>query len=140
MAAAGTIAIGDLTIHRLGFGAMRITGPGIFGPPRDLDGARAMLRALPELGIDFIDTANAYGPVVSELLVRECLHPYRGLVIATKGGFMRPGPNQWLPDGRPESLRTAVDGSLKVLGIERIDLWHLHRVDPKVPADEQFAA
>ncbi|HEY1557371.1 MAG TPA: aldo/keto reductase [Kofleriaceae bacterium] len=140
MTAAGTIAIGDLTIHRLGFGAMRLTGPGIFGPPRDLDGARATLRALPELGIDFIDTANAYGPIVSELLVREVLHPYRGLVIATKGGFLRPGPNQWLPDGRPESLRTAVDSSLKVLGIERIDLWHLHRVDPKVPAGEQFAA
>jgi aryl-alcohol dehydrogenase-like predicted oxidoreductase len=139
-AAAGTIAIGDLTVHRLGFGAMRLTGPGIFGPPRDVDAARTTLRALPELGIDFIDTANAYGPVVSELLVRECLHPYRGMVIATKGGFVRPGPNQWLPDGRPESLRIAVDSSLKVLGVERIDVWHLHRVDPKVPAHEQFAA
>src|SRR5512146_1974076 len=93
-AAAGTLTIGgDLAIHRLGFGAMRLTGPGIFGPPPDLDAARATLRALPDLGVTFIDTSNAYGPMISELLVRECLHPYRGLVIATKGGLLRPGPN-----------------------------------------------
>jgi aryl-alcohol dehydrogenase-like predicted oxidoreductase len=135
-----TVRIGDLEIHRLGFGAMRLTGPGMFGPPVDLAAARETLRILPELGIDFIDTSNAYGPVVSELLVREALHPYRGLVIATKGGLLRPGPNQWLPDGRPQALRAAVEASCKVLGVERIDLWQLHRVDPKVPEAEQFGA
>jgi len=138
-AAAGTVAIGDLAIRRLGYGAMRLTGPGIFGPPADLAAARATLRALPELGVNFIDTAHAYGPVVSELLIREALHPYRDLAIATKGGFARPGPNQWAPDGRPDVLRAEVDRSLKVLGVDRIDLWHLHRVDPDVPADDQFA-
>ena len=137
---AGTVTIGDMTIHRLGFGTMRLTGPGIFGPPRDLDGARATLRRVLELGIDFVDTANAYGPIVSELLVREVLHPYRGIVVATKGGLLRPGPEQWANDGRPASLRGAVEASLKVLGIERIDLWQLHRIDPKVPEAEQFGA
>jgi pyridoxine 4-dehydrogenase len=137
---AGSLVIGDLTIHRLGFGTMRLTGPGIFGPPRDLDAARATLRLVRELGIDFIDTANAYGPVVSELLVREVLYPYHGMVIATKGGLLRPGPEQWANDGRPASLRAAVEASLKVLGVDRIDLWQLHRVDPNVPADDQFAA
>jgi pyridoxine 4-dehydrogenase len=138
---AGTITIGgDLVVNRLGFGAMRLTGPGIMGPPIDMAAARATLRALPELGVNFIDTSNAYGPVVSELLVREVLHPYTGLVIATKGGLLRPGPNQWLNDGRPQSLRAAVENSLKVLGIERIDLWQLHRIDPKIPADDQFGA
>src|SRR5260221_4765936 len=119
---------------------MRITGPGMFGPPVDLAAARATLRSLPELGVNFIDTSNAYGPVVSELLVREALHPYRDLVIATKGGLLRPGPNQWLPDGRPKALRAAVEASCKVLGVERIDLWQLHRVDPNVPEADQFAA
>jgi len=141
IADAGTITIGgDLTIHRLGVGTMRLTGPGMFGPPADLDGARAMLRTVRELGIDFVDTSNAYGPVVAELLVRDVLHPYTGITVATKGGLLRPGPNQWANDGRPASLRAAVEASLKVLGVERIDLWQLHRVDPNVPADEQFAA
>lgn len=138
---AGTVTIGgDLTISRLGLGTMRLTGPGMFGPPADLDGARATLRTARDLGIDFIDTANAYGPIVAELLVRETLHPYVGITVATKGGMLRPGPNQWLVDGRPASLCAAVEASLKVLGVERIDLWHLHRIDPSVPADEQFAA
>src|SRR5512135_3405579 len=137
--AAGTVRIGDLTIHRLGFGTMRLTGPGIFGPPGNLEAARETLRLVPELGIDFVDTANAYGPIVAELLVREVLHPYQGIVVATKGGLLRPGPEQWANDGRPPSLRAAVDASLKVLGVQRIDLWQLHRIDPNVPQDEQFA-
>ncbi|HSN29627.1 MAG TPA: aldo/keto reductase [Kofleriaceae bacterium] len=139
--AAGTITIGgDLTIHRLGLGTMRLTGPGMFGPPADLDAARAVLRTARDLGIDFIDTANAYGPIVAELVVRETLHPYTSITVATKGGMLRPGPEQWVVDGRPASLRAAVEASLKVLGVERIDLWHLHRIDPNVPAEEQFAA
>lgn len=138
--AAGTVSIGDMTVHRLGFGTMRLTGPGIFGPPRDVDAARQTLRLVPELGIDFVDTANAYGPIVAELLVREVLHPYRGITVATKGGLLRPGPEQWANDGRPASLRAAVEASLKVLGVERIDLWQLHRIDPNVPEAEQFAA
>jgi aryl-alcohol dehydrogenase-like predicted oxidoreductase len=133
-----TVAIGDIAIHRIGFGTMRLTGPGAFGPPADLESARAMLRALVELGVDFVDTSNAFGPVVSELLVREALHPYRGITVATKGGLLRPGPNRWVHDGRPDSLRAAVDTSLKVLGIERIDLWYLH-VDPAIPVDDQLA-
>ncbi len=137
---AGTVTIGDMTIHRLGFGTMRLTGPGIFGPPGNLEAARETLRLVPELGIDFVDTANAYGPIVAELLVREVLHPYQGIVVATKGGLLRPGPEQWANDGRPASLRAAVEASLKVLGVERIDLWQLHRIDPNVPQDEQFAA
>jgi len=136
-----TVTIGgDLVIHRLGFGAMRLTGPGIAGPPPNMPAALETLRALPELGIDFVDTSNAYGPMVSELLVRQALHPYRGITVATKGGLLRPGPNQWQPDGRPVALRAAVLLSCKTLGVERIDLWQLHRVDPKVPAGEQFAA
>ncbi len=140
-AAAGTVTIGgDLTINRLGFGAMRIVGPGVMGPPGDLEAVRTTLRSLPGLGVNFIDTANAYGPLISELLVREQLHPYTGLVIATKGGCLRPGPRQWVTDCRPQSLRAAVLGSLNVLGVDRIDLWQLHRVDPNVPRDEQFGA
>ncbi|MEP6864480.1 MAG: aldo/keto reductase [Deltaproteobacteria bacterium] len=136
-----TVTIGgDLVIHRLGFGAMRLTGPGIAGPPPNMPAALETLRALPELGVDFVDTSNAYGPMVSELLVRQALHPYRGITVATKGGLLRPGPNQWQPDGRPEALRAAVQISCKTLGVERIDLWQLHRVDPKLPAGEQFAA
>jgi aryl-alcohol dehydrogenase-like predicted oxidoreductase len=133
-----SISLGDLSIRRLGFGAMRLTGFGIMGPPLDLDAARETLRLVPELGIDFVDTSNAYGPLVSELLVREVLHPYRGITVATKGGMLRPGPNQWLVDCRPQQLRAAVDNSLKILGVERIDLWQLHRIDPKVPLDDQF--
>jgi pyridoxine 4-dehydrogenase len=134
-----TIA-GDLPVTRLGFGAMRITGAGIWGEPRDRAEALAVLRRAPELGIDLIDTADSYGPHVSEDLIREALHPYKGLVIATKGGLTRHGPNVWAPVGRPEYLRQCVLMSLRRLGVERIDLWQLHRVDPKVPADEQFDA
>ncbi len=129
---------GDLAVTRLGFGAMRITGSGIWGPPADLAAARATLRRAVELGIDFIDTADSYGPFVSEDLIAEVLKPYEGLVIATKGGLTRHGPNIWRPVGRPEYLRQCVLMSLRRLGIERIDLWQLHRVDPLVPAEEQF--
>lgn len=137
---AGTFTIGgDLAVHRLGFGAMRITGPGIWGPPADHDEAIRTLRRLPELGVNFIDTADSYGPDVSEWLIREALHLYRkGLVIATKGGLTRSGPDIWKPVGRPEYLLQQVHKSLRNLGVEQIDLWQLHRIDPKVPADEQF--
>ncbi|AHI27448.1 aldo/keto reductase [Komagataeibacter intermedius] len=139
---AGTFSIGgDLAVHRLGFGAMRITGPGIWGPPADHDEAIRTLRRLPELGVNFIDTADSYGPDVSEWLIREALHPYRkDLVIATKGGLTRSGPDIWKPVGRPEYLLQQVHKSLRNLGVEQIDLWQLHRIDPKVPADEQFDA
>ncbi len=129
---------GDLPVTRLGFGAMRITGAGIWGPPADLDAARRTLRRAVELSIDLVDTADSYGPFVSEDLIAEVLKPYKGLVIATKGGLTRHGPNIWRPVGRPEYLRQCVLMSLRRLGIERIDLWQLHRVDPLVPADEQF--
>jgi len=129
---------GDIRIDRLGFGAMRVTGKGVWGPPADVDGALATLKRLPELGINFIDTADSYGPEVSENLIREALHPYKGLLIATKGGFTRPGPDVWKVLGRPEYLRQCVQMSLRRLGVERIDLWQLHRVDPAVPRDEQF--
>ncbi len=129
---------GDMTVHRLGFGAMRVTGDGIWDMPRDPEEARRTLRRLPELGIDFIDTADSYGPFVSEDLIRETLHPYRGLVIATKGGLTRHGPNIWAPVGRPEYLRQCVLMSLRRLRVERIDLWQLHRIDAKVPRDDQF--
>ncbi|WP_395372435.1 aldo/keto reductase [Komagataeibacter diospyri] len=139
---AGTFRIGgDLAIHRLGFGAMRTTGPGIWGPPADHDEVIRTLRRLPELGVNFIDTADSYGPDVSEWLIREALHPYRkGLVIATKGGLTRSGPDIWKPVGRPEYLLQQVHKSLRNLGVEQLDLWQLHRIDPKVPADEQFDA
>ena len=139
---AGIFTIGgDLAVHRLGFGAMRITGPGIWGPPADHDEAIRTLRRLPELGVNFIDTADSYGPDVSEWLIREALHPYRkNLVIATKGGLTRSGPDIWKPVGRPEYLLQQVHKSLRNLGVEQIDLWQLHRIDPKVPADEQFDA
>ena len=137
--AGGTFAIGDLTVHRLGYGAMQITGRGVWGPPRDHDEAIRVLRRAVELGVDLIDTADSYGPYVSEELIREALHPYpRGLVIATKAGLCRTGPDQWHPVGRPEYLRQECEMSLRRLGVERIDLFQLHRVDPKVPADEQF--
>lgn len=130
---------GDLRVRRLGFGAMRITGPGIWGAPSDRAGALATLRRCLDLGINLIDTADSYGPHVSEGLIAEALYPYpAGLVIATKGGFRRPGPGQWTTDGRPEYLREALDGSLKRLRLERIDLYQLHRVDPAVPPEEQF--
>lgn len=129
---------GDLPVHRLGFGAMRITGKGVWGEPADPAEAKRTLKRVPELGIDFIDTADSYGPEVSERLIREVLHPYKGLVIATKGGLTRPGPDQWVPNGKSAYLRQQVEGSLKRLGVERIDLWQLHRIDPKVPQAEQF--
>lgn len=141
-AQSGTFTIGgDLGVHRLGFGAMRVTGKGIFGPPADREEALRTLRRVPELGINFIDTADSYGPDVSEELIREALHPYpEGMVIATKAGFQRPGPDDWRMDGRPEALRRGLEGSLRRLGLEQIDVWQLHRIDPKVPRKEQFDA
>ncbi|WP_036141087.1 aldo/keto reductase [Luteibacter sp. 9135] len=137
--ASGTFKIGgDLEVNRLGFGAMRITGKGIWGEPADGAKAKATLARLPELGVNLIDTADSYGPYVSEDLIREVLHPYKGLVIATKGGLTRHGPDVWVPVGRPEYLRQCVLMSLRRLGVERIDLWQLHRIDAKVPRDEQF--
>jgi len=136
----GTLRIGTLEVHRMGFGAMRVTGAGVWGEPEDRPEALRTLRRLPELGVNFIDTADSYGPEVSEKLLREALHPYTGLVIATKGGLTRPGPNVWIPDGRPEYLLAQARRSRELLGVEHIDLWQLHRIDPKVPRDEQFAA
>ena len=137
-AASGSFAIGgDLTVHRLGFGAMRITGKGIWGEPKDPEGARGVLRRVAELGVNFIDTADSYGPEVSENLIAEALYPYpKGLVVATKGGLTRQGPDQWLPVGRPEYIGQCVEMSLRRLRVERIDLYQLHRIDPKVPAEE----
>ncbi|MGV3490494.1 MAG: aldo/keto reductase [Devosia sp.] len=139
-ALAGTFAIGgDLVVNRLGFGAMRITGRGIFGPPADHDEAIRVLKRLPEIGVNFIDTAESYGPNVSEELIREALHPYpAGLVVATKAGFQRSGPDAWHVDCRPEVLKRGLEGSLKRLGLERIDLWQLHRIDSAVPRKAQF--
>ncbi|MDR8401836.1 aldo/keto reductase [Paraburkholderia sp. USG1] len=131
---------GEVPITRLGYGAMRITGPGIWGPPDNPGEALRVLQTLPELGIDFIDTADSYGPDVSEQLIREALHPYKDMFVATKAGLRRAGPDQWQPDGRPEYLRERAQRSLKNLGVEQIFLWQLHRVDPNVPADEQFDA
>jgi aryl-alcohol dehydrogenase-like predicted oxidoreductase len=132
---------GDLTVNRLGFGAMRITGQGIWGWPPDRQNALKILRRAVELGVNLIDTADAYGPETSELLIAQALHPYPpGLVIATKGGLMRPGPGQWVPNGRPEHLKQAVEGSLKRLQLERIDLYQLHSVDPKVPIEDSLGA
>ena len=134
-AAAGTIGIGgDLTVNRMGFGAMRITGRGIWGQPRSREQAVATLRRAVELGVNFIDTADSYGPDVSETLIAEALHPYPDdLVIATKGGLVRPGPGRWPADGRPEHLREACEGSLRRLKLEQIPLYQMHRPDPKVP-------
>ena len=129
---------GDLEVRRLGFGAMRITGAGIWGSPPDHDTAIAVLRRLRELGIDFIDTADSYGPHVSEDLIHEALHPYGDIRVATKGGLTRSGPNEWAPVGRREYLRQCCLMSLRRLGVETIDLWQLHRIDPKVPREEQF--
>jgi aryl-alcohol dehydrogenase-like predicted oxidoreductase len=139
---AGTFAIGgDLTINRLGYGAMRLTGPGIWGEPKDRDEARRVLQRAVELGVNFIDTADAYGPDVSEEIIAEALHPYpEGLVIATKGGFARSGPNKWEMVGRPEYLRQCVEMSLRRLKLDRIELYQLHRIDPKVPVEESLGA
>jgi aryl-alcohol dehydrogenase-like predicted oxidoreductase len=136
----GQFKIGDLTVNRLGFGAMRITGKGIWGPPANRTTALATLKRLPEIGVNFIDTADSYGPDVSEQLIHEALHPYKGLLIATKGGLTRGGPDQWTPNGRPDYLIGQAKKSLAKLDVERIDLWQLHRIDPKVPRDEQFGA
>ncbi|MFI9010676.1 aldo/keto reductase [Actinosynnema sp. NPDC053489] len=129
---------GDLTVNRLGYGAMRLTGEGIWGYPADRDNAIALLRRVVELGVDFIDTADSYGPHINEELIREALHPYpEGLVIATKGGLLRTGPDQWPVLGKPAYLRQAVETSLRRLGVERIDLYQLHRVDPDYPLEDQ---
>jgi pyridoxine 4-dehydrogenase len=138
MSAAGTIVIGDLEVDRMGYGAMRITGAGIWGPPADPGGAVALLRRGVELGVNFIDTADAYGPDVSEELIASALAPYDGVVIATKGGLTRSGPGVWNADGRPEHLRAALEGSLRRLGVERIDLYQFHRPDPEVPFEESL--
>ena len=138
-AASGTFKIGgDIAVHRLGYGAMRITGRGIWGTPKDLAAARATLERLPALGVNFIDTADSYGPFVSEDLIRETLHPYKGLTIATKGGLLRHGPDQWVPLGNPNYLRQCVLMSLRRLGVTRIDLWQLHRIDHDTPRKAQF--
>jgi pyridoxine 4-dehydrogenase len=139
-AAAGTLTIGgDLSVHRLGFGAMRLTGSGVWGPPPDRAGALRVLRRAVELGVNFIDTADSYGPNVSEEIIAEALHPYpAGLVIATKGGLTRSGPSNWGRDGHPEHLRAACEGSLRRLRVARIDLYQLHAVDPKVPLGESL--
>jgi pyridoxine 4-dehydrogenase len=137
MAATFDIA-GTLTVRRLGFGAMRITGPGIWGPPADHDEAIEVLRRAVELGVDFIDTADSYGPTVSEELIAEALAPYGDVRVATKAGLVRTGPGAWSPVGRPEYLRQQLELSLRRLGVEVIDLWQLHRIDPAVPREEQF--
>jgi len=138
--ASGTLTIGgDLKVHRLGYGAMRITGKGIWGEPKDLETAKKVLRRAVELGVNFIDTADSYGPEVSERLIGEALAPYAdGVVIATKAGLTRQGPDKWLPVGRPEYLQQEVEMSLRRLKRERIDLWQLHRIDPKVPVEESL--
>jgi pyridoxine 4-dehydrogenase len=139
--AIGTFLLGDIPVHRLGFGAMQLTGDGVWGEPDDHDEAIAVLRRAVELGINLIDTADSYGPEVSERLIAEALHPYPdGLLIATKAGFQRPGPNRWIEDGRPKHLRSAVEGSLHRLHLSRIDLLQLHRIDPKVPMEDQIGA
>ena len=139
-AAAGTFSIGgDLEVNRMGFGAMRITGPSVWGEPKDPREARSVLRRAVELGVNFLDTADAYGPEVSERLIAEALRPYPpGLVIATKGGLVRPGPSQWVPNGTPAHLRTACEQSLKRLGLERIDVYQLHHIDSNVPLEESL--
>jgi pyridoxine 4-dehydrogenase len=140
--AAGTIGVGgDLTVNRLGFGAMRVTGRGIWGEPPDPEKAKAALRRAVELDVNFIDTADSYGPEVSERLIADALHPYPDeLVIATKGGLVRPGPNRWEPNGRPEHLREACEGSLRRLKLDQIPLYQLHRPDPRVPLAESIGA
>jgi pyridoxine 4-dehydrogenase len=135
-----TLDIGTLRVRRLGFGTMQLTGPGVWGPPPDRDGALAVLQRSVELGVDFFDTADSYGPDVAEELIFEALHPYPpGLTIATKAGFTRPGPGAWVERGDPAYLRQQCEGSLRRLGVEQIDLFQLHRIDPHIPAQDQFA-
>jgi pyridoxine 4-dehydrogenase len=138
--ASGTFAIGgDLVVNRMGYGAMRITGEGIWGEPKDIEGAKRVLKRVVEIGVNFIDTADAYGPDVSERLIGEALAPYaKGVIVATKGGLTRQGPNKWLPVGRPEYLQQQVEMSLRRLKVDCIDLWQLHRIDSKVPLEEQL--
>ncbi|MHC1558217.1 aldo/keto reductase [Actinomycetospora sp. C-140] len=139
VAASGEYRLGEeLKVRRLGYGAMRLTGEGIWGPPKDTDNALAVLRRAVDLGVDFVDTADSYGPYVSEELVREALYPYRGVTVATKAGLLRTGPNKWIPCGRPDYLRQEAEMSLRRLGVETLDLFQLHRIDPHVAADEQF--
>ena len=140
-AASGQFQIGDeISVNRLGYGAMQITGPGVWGPPRDKAEAIRVLRRLPELGVNFIDTADSYGPDVSEQLIHGALRPYDGLLVATKAGFTRSGPNMWRINCRPEHLIAQAHRSRRQLGVEQIALWQLHRIDPRVPRDEQFGA
>jgi pyridoxine 4-dehydrogenase len=140
-AASGTVSLGDLTVNRMGFGAMRLTGSGVWGDPPDREGAKAVLRRAVELGVTLIDTAASYGPEVNEELIAETLHPYPDrLVIATKGGLTRPGPGRWQQDGRPETLRKSLEGSLRRLRLERIDVYQLHSVDPQVPLEDSVGA
>jgi pyridoxine 4-dehydrogenase len=140
-AAAGEITLGgDLTVRRIGYGAMRITGEGIWGEPPHPGAARALLRRVVEIGVNFIDTADSYGPEILEQLIRDTLYPYDGILIATKAGLRRPGPGEWERDGRPDHLREQAIKSRERLGLQQIGLWQLHSIDPKVPRDEQFAA
>jgi pyridoxine 4-dehydrogenase len=140
-ARSGTFRIGgEIEINRLGFGAMRLTGPGIWGEPQDRAEAVRTLQRLPGLAVNFIDTADSYGPDVSEQLIREVLHPYDGILVATKGGFVRTGPDRWTELGQPEYLIQQAYKSRRQLGVEQIGLWQLHRIDPQVPRDEQFGA
>lgn len=140
-ARSGSYDLGDGTrVHRLGFGTMQLTGPGVWGPPADPDTAVAVLRAAAELGVDLFDTADSYGPGVAEELLRRALHPYEDITLATKAGLLRTGPGEWHACGRPEYLRQQCELSLRRLGVDRIDLFQLHRIDPAVPADEQFGA
>ena len=136
----GTFRIGTFVVNRLGFGSMRLTGRGVWGAPEDREQALATLRRAPELGVNFIDTADSYGPDVAEELIGHALRGYPGLLIATKAGLTRPGPDQWMPNGRPEYLIERAKGSLERLGVEQIGLWQLHRIDPRVPMQDQFAA
>jgi pyridoxine 4-dehydrogenase len=136
----GTVRLGDLTVHRLGYGAIRLTGPGTWGDPADRAGAIAVLRRAADLGVDFFDTAEAYGPFTNEKLIRDALHPYRGIVIATKGGGVRPGPAQWEAVGRPGFIRQGVETSLRRLGVDCLDLYQLHRIDPDVPLTDTLGA
>ena len=131
---------GEISVNRLGFGAMQITGPGVWGPPRDAGEAIRVLKRLPELGVNFIDTADSYGPDISEQLIRQALHPYDGLLIATKAGFTRSGPDRWHVNCRPEYLIAQAHKSRRQLGVDQIGLWQLHRIDPRVPRGEQFGA
>jgi aryl-alcohol dehydrogenase-like predicted oxidoreductase len=141
VAPSGTFSIGgDVTVHRLGYGTMQLPGPGVWGEPRDRGAAIAVLRRAVELGVDLFDTADSYGPFVAEDLLREALHPYEGITIATKGGLTRTGPGEWHPVGRPEYLRQCVEMSLRRLDVETIDLYQLHRIDPRVPLEDQLGA